>query len=71
MGQLPVQGATFRSDAGPGSVKRERQPGFGGMDAREAEGEDEGWQNVTCDLYGHRLKGEERQPAASGEDQPR
>jgi len=54
----PVKGSTFRQDGGPGSVKRERQPGFGGMDARPAEESEGHWQNLTSDRYGHVIKPE-------------
>lgn len=48
----------FRHDGGPGSVKRERQPGFGGMDARPAVEGEADWQNITSDRYGHPVSSE-------------
>jgi len=78
-----ARSASFRSDAGPGSVLRERQPGFGGMDARPAAEGEPSWQAVTSDRYGHRIDpaAEKQQPAtpssgdeaedSSGEPPPR
>ena len=51
-----ARSTTFRSDGGPGSVLRERQPGFGGMDARKAAEGEPHWQAVTSDRYGHRIE---------------
>lgn len=59
--------ATFRSDGGPGSVLRERQPGFGGLDAREAAAGEPAWQDVTSDRYGHRIELEEVEVTSSEE----
>jgi len=51
--------SVFRQDGGSGSVRRERQPGFGGMDARPAVEGEENWQNITSDRYGHPISPEE------------
>jgi len=59
-----LQDAVFRQDGGPGSVKRERQPGFGGMDARPAAAGEEGWQNVTSDRYGNQVSSTAEKPKA-------
>jgi len=59
-----LKGAVYRQDGGPGSVKRERQPGFGGMDARPSAAGEEGWQNVTSDRYGHPVSSEAEEAEA-------
>lgn len=64
-----ARSATFRSDGGPGSVLRERQPGFGGMDARKAAEGEPHWQAVTSDRYGHRIEPTPELDATSSSDE--